>query len=185
MTSAVDVVNQALEFTAQQVTITALNDGSVAGNAAGVIYSVVVLMMLRRWNPDFARKTVPLSQAGQPYSPWLNSYQYPTDCVRARCLVPPTVDLFDPQPIRGNVAFVGGITVIQTNQANASLAYTSSATTENNWDPVFQWAVVRALAEPLAMAVAGRSDFAQTLFMEAAQLGQMSELVEDSAIRGG
>jgi hypothetical protein len=183
-----DVVNEALELTAQQVTITDLNDGSVAGNAAGVIYKVVVRMLLRKQNPDFARAYVPLTlitPAGTPFFPWALKYQYPFDAIRARCITPPSIpDPNDPQPVRAQIGFDLSTQklIIATNQANAGLVYTTDAQAENFWDQAFEWTVVRALAEPLSMALAGRPDFAQKLFMEAEQIAQESRGIEESVM---
>lgn len=189
MTSPVDIGNQALEFIAAQTTITALNDGTPAGNAIGVIYLPTVQMLLRQMDPDFARFTLttPTLSTGAPPPPWAFAYVYPTDCLRLRQIRPPpgAYDPFDPQPIVGNVAILllSGVPekAVLTDLANAQFVYTSSAVTENQWDTLFEQSVVRQLANPLAMAIAGRPDFAREILDEAARYEQISDLRDESS----
>jgi hypothetical protein len=191
MVASIDVVNYALELVAAQTVITALSDGTIAGNAAGVIYAPTVQMLLRQLDPDFARYTISLVLAGGVAvpTPWTFAYLYPTDCLRARQVAPPPggYNVFDPQPIRANVgfAFPGSVAtkIIATNQASAQLVYTTSLVTENQWDAIFLQAVIRQLANPLSMAIAGRPDFARELLDEAARYEQMAELADESMAR--
>lgn len=185
------VVNETLQMIGSQTQITALTDGSRAAKAASTVYSATVTLLLRELDPDFARFTaaLTLSAAPTPVQPWAFEYLYPSDCLRLRQVAPlaGSYDPNDPQPIRANVAFdvIGSVStkVILTNQASAVGIYTSSTPTEEQWDAVFQDAVVRRLGNPLAMALAGRPDFAEKLLMQSAQMASTAESVDDSGFR--
>lgn len=191
------VVNAALEQIAAQTQITSLADGSAAAKAANVVYVPTVELMLRELDPDFARFTAPLtlSAAIAPVVPWAYEYLYPSDMLRLRQVRPPgsgtgsLSDPNDPVPIRANVAFdtISAVVtkVILTNQVNALAVYTSSQITEAAWDSVFADAVIRRLANPLAMAASGRPDFAEKILMQSAMMAQTAEMVDDSGFRRG
>jgi len=197
MTTSADIVNESLELIASQAQITALNDGSVEGNAAAVVYAPTVQLLLRQLDPDFARLPsfeLSVTAAASVPSPWAYEYAYPADCLRLRQLAPPAsgpgslADPFDPVPIRGEVAFDPNgqgankpAKVILSNQQSALATYTTSLVTEDDWDPAFREAVVRRLANPLAMAIAGRPDFARELLEESERYAGLAELADDSA----
>lgn len=193
--TAVTVVNSALQQIATQFRITSLADGSAEANAASVVYAPTVDLMLRELDPDFARITSPLtlSAAVAPIPPWAFEYVYPTDMLRLRQVRPPGVgtgslsDPNDPQPIRANVAVdvIAAVPtkVILTNQVNALAVYTTSGVSEAIWDSVFFDAVVRRLANPLAMALSGRPDFAREILQQSAAMVQTAEAVDDSGFR--
>lgn len=190
------VVNEALEQIAAQTTITDLNDGTPAGDAAGVVYTPIINMLLRQLDPDFARTTIALTlldAAEIPaVVPYLFEYAYPLDCLNTRQVRPPPTgvgalfDPFDPLPVRWTVAYDPngggpqvGAKVILTNQQNAYLVYTTDQMTEAQWDAMFRQAVVGRLAMPLAMAIGGRPDFARALMEEAAAIASQTEMVDD------
>jgi hypothetical protein len=189
MTTPEDVVNQAIEYAGNQATISALNDGTPAGNAAGIIYAPTWQMVARQLDPDFARRTLPLALVTGGVLPpgWAFEYGYPSDCLRLRCLAPQpgSYDVFDPQLILGNVALdvILGTPqkVVFSNQPNAIGVYTSSDVIEDDWDMLFLQSVVRQLANPLAMALEGRPDFSRELLMQAMQYEQQAELSDESA----
>lgn len=192
-TNSVQVVNAALEQIASQDFITSLADGSPAAIAASVIYTPTVQLMLRELDPDFARYTaaLTLSAAPTPTPPWAYEYTYPGACVRLRQIRPASgaYDVNDPQPIRANVAFdviaTVATKVILTNQVNALAVYTTSAVTEAQWDSAFTDTVVRRLANPLAMALSGRPDFAKTILEQSAMMAQTAEMVDEGGFRRG
>ena len=193
------VVNEALQQIASQTQITSLADGSPSARYASVIYAPTVQLMLRELDPAFARFTVALAAPiglVTPVPPWAYEYAYPSDCVRARQVRPPLppttgslADSNDPVPVRANVAFdqPTNITtagkVILTNQQNALLVYTTLTVTEVQWDAAFTDAVVRRLANPLAMALSGRPDFAKNILMESAQMAATCEVIDDQGFR--
>lgn len=193
--SSTAVVNSALELIAAQTQITSLTDGSPAASAASVVYVPTVQLMLRELDPDFARYTVSLtlSAAVTPVVPWSYEYLYPTDCVRLRNVRPPAsgtgalADPNDPSPIRSNVAFdlIASVAtkVILTNQKNALGVYTTSSVVETDWDAAFGDAVARRLANPLALALSGRPDFANDILQQAARMASTCEIVDESSFR--
>lgn len=193
--SSTAVVNAALEFIASQAQITSLADGSPSARAANVVYIPTVQLMLRELDPDFARFTaaLALSAAVTPPPPWAYEYLYPADCVRLRNVRPPAsgpgalADPYDPIPINSNVAFdnISGTPtkVILTNQQNALAVYTTSAVVESDWDSIFADAVVRRLANPLAMALSGRPEFAKEILMQSAQMAATAERMDESSFR--
>ncbi len=298
----VDVVNAALQQVAAQTTITSLADGSQAADAALIIYTPTVELMLRLLEPDFARVTNTLALTGiTPQYPMTHEYGYPSDCLRLLQVRPTTYDALDPQPYRANIASeqigvgsitfsalptnsdtitlngavftwvtsgaspsnyqinitgntagavaiwlnhlqnsatyladpllnvanysetvtsanvasldityktagtagqsytlakscsvatlsgaslnVAGFEVIQTTLANALAVYISSTVTEAEWSPTFTDAVVRRLANPLAMALSGRPDFAKELLEQSMRSAAMDDAVDESMIR--
>lgn len=191
--SVQQVVNSALEQIASQAQITSLTDNSPAANAAQVVYGPTVNLLLRELDPDFARFTAALvaSGAATPVPPWAYEYLYPSDALRLRQVRPAvgSYDPSDPQPVRANVAFDLIATVptkvILTNQVSALAVYTTSQVTEAQWDSVFTDAVIRRLANPLAMALSGRPDFAKEILQQSAQMAQTAEAVDDSGFRRG
>lgn len=183
MTTSVDIVNRALALIDDQDEIAAFNDGTPAGDAAGLLYTATVQMLLRRLDPEFARTRVALVLAVGTVmpDPWTYAYQYPATCIRLRQVapMPGQYDPNDPQPVRAEVSWdaVAG-KVILTNQQSAVGVITSSTPNENLWDANFAEAVMRRLANPLAMAVAGRPDFAREVLEEAQADAQRAELNE-------
>lgn len=184
------VVNSALEQVAAQTQISTLTDGTPAANAAQVVYIPTVQLLLRELDPDFAQYTAALTLSGvaTPVVPWAYEYLAPTDMVRLRQIKPNTSAVnYDPSPIRAQVAFdiIATINtkVILTNQAGALAVYTSSSVAEAQWDAAFADAVVRRLANPLAMALAGRPDFAKEILMQSAQMAQTAASIDDSGFR--
>ena len=190
MATQAGIVNAALQLAGAQDQITALNDGSVAANAANVIYSIAVQLLLRQLDPDFARTHLSLGPVALTIpSVFTNGFAYPGNCLHLRQVAPPPsgngslADPFDPQPIRGEVAYDPGlgIRVILTNQANPIAIFTTQGVTEAQFDSAFTEALIRRLANPLAMALAGRPDFARELLEEAERYAGMQELADENA----
>lgn len=190
------IVNEALTFIDSQAFITNLTDGSVEANAAAVVYQPTMYLLMREMDPDFARTTAVLALAAtaSPLPPFQYEYLYPTDCLRARQVAPPPsglgalVDPYDPQPIPSEVAYDPNAQgaavpakVILTNQQNAWLSYTTSNATEADMDPAFVEAFARRLANPLAMAIAGRPDFAKEVLEQSERYAGLAELVDESS----
>ena len=198
MTTPADIVNQAFEFSGNQVQVTYTVGVWGGGNlsaelAAAALYVPTWQMVARQLDPDFARRTNPLAVTiGGTLPPgWAFEYGYPSDCLRLRTLAPPSgsYDPFDPQYIRKSVALdviLGSpVKVIFTNQVTALGVYTSSDLTENDWDALFTMAVVRQLANPLSMAMEGRPDYARELLAQALQYEQMADADDESSAKGG
>lgn len=186
--SAVQIVNEALQQIAAQTQISSLTDGSPAANFANVVYQPTVQLMLREIEPDFARLIAPLIVSGAAPFPWAHSYAYPADCVRLRQVMPTSlIDPNDPFPVRANVSVIGTpptlTKVILTNLSPAQAVYTSSSVTEAQFDAAFVDAVVRRLANPLAMAISGRPDFAREILETASAMVMTAESIDEGGFR--
>lgn len=189
--SAADVVNVSLELIASQSRITSLTDGTDPAQAANIVYAPTVQLMLREVDPDFARRNISLtlSAAPTPTPPWAYEYLYPADAARIRTLTPATngYDVNNPLPIRWNVYYdiisASPTKVIGSNQVNARAVFTSLSVPEALWDAVFVDAVARRLANPLAMALSGRPDFAREILEESARVASTAEMVDESSVR--
>lgn len=191
--SGADIVNQALELIDSQTFVTGVypnfTDGTpqnVVGSAANKVYAIARDLLLQVTEPEFARLIVAAQPAAlgalQPILPWQYEYLYPDDGIRVRRIRPPKsgagalADPNDPLPVRGLIAYDNrvGIKAILTNQQNAFIVYTSNSIPEAVWDSVFVEAMSRRLANPLAMAIAGRPDFAKELLAESQQFASLS-----------
>lgn len=189
--TSASIVNQALEQIASQSRITSLADNTPEAKYALIVYAPTVQVMLRTMDPDFARFTaaLTLSAAVTPVPPWAFEYLYPADMLRLRQVRPAAgaYDPNDPQPVRANVAtdLIANVLtkVILCNQANALAVYTSSAVTEAMWDAAFEDAVVRRLANPLAMALSGRPDFAREILQQSGQMAMIADSVDEGGFR--
>ena len=171
MTTVVDVVNMALLEGGQRVTIASLTENSVAAQTASVLYTPKIQMLLRAAPWDFARRQVTLSQlkatyinnvlsTNPPPSPWSYEYAYPSDCIKARFVIPtqPTSSSLMISPAGGTVQtpnygtytampFVVATDydtnnqpnkVILTNLNQAQLIYVADLSQlPNLWDPLF------------------------------------------------
>src|ERR1700691_5589710 len=102
--TAASIVNQALQQSVAQATVTGVNptfEGSAAGNAAGILYTPAVQLLLRQEDYEFARASAALTPSGvTPIYPWSYGYLYPTHCMKIRSVVPATWAANDPQPVR-------------------------------------------------------------------------------------
>lgn len=191
-TTQLAVCNTALELIKSQDLLTGGNFPTFIGSpaiatAANVLYGPVRDLLLREINPEFSRitiagTTVPLG-AASVIAPWAYEYFYPADGLRIRQVRPPMSgagalpDPNDPIPIRAAVAYdpnaqifssagnvvSTGAKVVLTNQQNALIVYSSNVPPESTWDPDFAEAMARRLANPFAMAIAGRPDYAREL----------------------
>lgn len=185
------VVNSALEHIGVQKQIAAINDGSAEANAAGVVYNPLAQLLLREMDPAFARVTGVLTLTGQPPAPpWAYVYNYEAEFIRVRQIRPPPsgpgalADPFDPQAILYQIYFdpIQGVS-IGTNQQNAWAVYTTANVTEVQWDAAFADAFIRRLANPLAMALAGRPEEAVQLLQSSAQMVKTADAVDEGRFR--
>lgn len=190
---AVTIVNAALAEIGAQASVSSINpsDGSAEGNVASLLYNIKIddLMRAAHWN--FTRYQAPLTllKAAKgtpenptgtttliPPSPWVYSYAYPSDCLKARYILPifPTVGGQVPFTTADNTAipgytsdfavrFISGtdtdangnkVRVILTNMSQATLVYTSRITDPNLWDPSFVQAAISYLGAWFVNALA-------------------------------
>lgn len=178
--TATTLVNRALQQIAARATVTGTNpsfDGTAAGNAAGILYTPAVNMLLREQDYEFARTSTALTvSAATAQYPWAYSYVYPTDCMRIRSVVPAAWTAADPQPVRWSEAeqSISGVLtrVILCNEPSATLVYSTNNVTETQFDAKFEETLVRYLASALVMALGGRPDFSKEMLGVAGQMTQ-------------
>lgn len=179
-TTPASITNQALQQIAGQTGVTGtppLFDGTTAGLAAGILYTPTVNLLLRELDPEFARTVATLAVIAPTIpAPWTNAYRYPTDCQRIRQVWPATYNTLDPQPILWSEqdALLTGVhtRTIFTNFAAAQITYTTSNVTEDEWDPIYQEAVVRLLASELVIAIGGRPDLSKEKLGESGEIAR-------------
>ena len=104
MSDPVSVVNEALQDIGAQATVSSISpsDGSTEGDAASILYTPTLEMLLRAAHWNFSRRQVTLTllaaAAGTPEnstgvapfppSPWAYEYAYPSDALKARFVLP-------------------------------------------------------------------------------------------------
>jgi hypothetical protein len=103
MTTPVDIVNRALQAIGAQATITSLDPPDALSTEAAVanmLYTSRIQALLRAAHWNFARYQGPLTVLTQtinpdgtiptyaPPLPWLYEYAYPSDCIKARFILP-------------------------------------------------------------------------------------------------
>jgi hypothetical protein len=193
MTSPTDVCNLALLETGSRVSINSLTDNTPQAIVANQFYTPKIQALMRAAAWVFLRKTLALTQLkaavvnGQPSSnpppqPFLFEYAYPSDCLRARFLIPyqtpqpsgspplttaPNVAPFAIRPPT-SVPFVVGsdtdsngnpIRVILTNMYQALLIYDADLSQMPDlWDPMFLSAATAFLASYFITALARNKD---------------------------
>lgn len=121
MTSAVDVCNVALTEIGNRVAISDFNDGTPAANAAAILYTPKMQLLARAapWDSNRAQITLTVLKerytdgavsADPPPQPWNFQYAWPSDCLRARFLIPTATEQTAGTPLTTapNVAMVYG-----------------------------------------------------------------------------
>ena len=182
-----DVLNLALVEIGSRVLITNLaTDTSAQGITSRILYPAKMTALLRAANWDFARGQETLTvwkaavingvtSSNPPPQPWLYSYLYPPDVIKARFVLP-TIPVQPPgvpltsapnniarvPPVPTGIPFVPGtdvdpnnnpIRVILTNLPNAQLIYTKDLSQlPDTWDPLFLSAATAFLASYLIQA---------------------------------
>lgn len=172
----VTLYNMALGKVGTRTTVSATTEGSNEANSCNTFYAATRDAMLRAAPWNFCRKQLLLTQlktsqdiSNPPPAPWAFEYSYPSDCLKARFILPQvstdaTVNGIpitsaglsaQPQYVMGPpVKFMVGldqdgsgnnIRVILTNQFQAQLVYTAAVTDPNLFDPEFIEALTSAL----------------------------------------
>ena len=187
----VQVCNLALSEMGSRVLLNALTDNSPQAQCANLNYTPRVQMLLRAASWDFARAQINLSVFKQalvngavsnnpPPQPWLFSYLWPSDCLKARFILPtipvqpsgtPLTTAPNPiarvPPVPTGIPFVVGtdlnisgnatspVKVILTNLPNAQLVYTRDLSQlPDQWDSLFLSATTALLGSYFINALA-------------------------------
>lgn len=182
----VDVVNIALTQGGIQATISQLGEPSAEGQAAAILYEPKINSLYRSANWNFARKQANLSllkatiingvqSTDPPPVPWLYEYAWPSDCIRARFIIPyfNQMGAISPPLTTANTPMIPAILgepsiefvvgqdtvngnaskVILTNMQNAILVYTQKIDDPGMWDSSFLDAAVAYLGAWLLNAL--------------------------------
>lgn len=190
---AVTIVNSALAEIGAQASVSSINpsDGSAEGNVASLLYQTKIDDLHRAAHWNFTRFQTPLTliKAAKgtpenplgtttliPPAPWAYSYAYPSNCLKARYILPimPTIGGQVPFTTADNAAvpgytsdfavkFITGIDldplgnqvrVILTNMSQATLVYTARVSDPNLWDANFTQAAISYLGAWFVNALA-------------------------------
>ncbi len=182
MTSDVDICNKALSELGKGPLISALDENSVAAEQCALHYNSLREQLLRAAPWGFSRKTLSLTTLGlltddppaAPY-PWAVKYLYPPDCLKMRYILPPPWPNSDVNPnvsqgqpaawcapsraYRYLVSYDDTVSpprrVLLSNVTSALAVYTVNVTDANLFDPLFENALVMALASKLVMPLTG------------------------------
>ena len=188
MLTSTNVANQAINLIGDNmpaITGVAPNfDSSTAGKAAAQFYALCVNAAARQFGWDFARKQVVLTPTGNsaPLG-FLYEYAYPSNGVQVWQIMPGAIsDPNNPLPVNWTIgnAVVASVQakVIWCNLPGAIAIY-NNAPNESTWDPLFQMAVVRLLANAMSMAIAGKPDVAEAMLQSGAAFEKLGESRDD------
>lgn len=154
--SPTDIVNLSLADIGFKGRISNLYDGSAASKKALDVYGQTRDALLRKADFGFAEHIISavLTGAAAP-APWSVEYVYPTDCIRVRDMFGPEylADKNNPLPVLYTIANAAAGRVIWTNEASATLVYTSRVTDPTAWDVIFIESLVTEIGKRLAMVL--------------------------------
>lgn len=194
MSGEVNIANRALLGIGARAQVSSINpsDGSVEGDAISLLWTPTFEQIGRAapWNCLRVQKTLTLLMAATgtpenpdgttlplPPTPWLYAYQYPSDCLLFRYIVPslpaneaggstPPTTISNSAgswiPNNGMIPFAvatdedlnhSPITVVLTNQDQAQAVYNRNLPNPVMWDSMFQQAMVSALGAFLVPAL--------------------------------
>lgn len=150
--------------------------------------AVLTLLKAAPGTPEFTGVVSNVWNNSYPPPPWLYSYAYPSDCVRARYIIPVNTGVYPSTPIfsvsletgslvnGAPVRFNTGqdlddtgnqIRVILTNQPQALLVYTAQTNDPNMWGADYVMALSLTLAAYLVPSLSGDKKLQANLFAAA------------------
>lgn len=207
----VTLYNMALGKVGTRTTVSATTEGSTEANQCNVHYAPTRDKVLRSAPWNFCRKQALLTQLKSSIdvnstcpSPWGFEYAWPSDCLRARFILPQipasaqlggipltsagasATPLFTMGP---PVKFIVGVDsdtsgntvrVILTNQYQAQLVYTFAATDSNLFDAEFIEALTTALAANIALNLTGDKEITKLLKVDANRLAKEASATNGS-----
>ncbi len=194
MTTDIDICNMALSEIGSQTLITSIGEATPAGQQSELYYNQMRQKLLRTAPWGFARKTITLTELGtlaegtSPY-PWLVKYEYPSDCMKFRYIIPPPAFLVSDDvpdvssglivpwcgPSRafrflpaidtdGDTPTPNVVKVLLSNVPSAYGVYTVDVEDPNLWEPLFVDALVMLLAYKFVMPLAGNAGMKSDYF---------------------
>jgi hypothetical protein len=209
VTSRVDLTNRALAAIGTRSTIAAMDEGGNESNNASLVYDATRQELIRAapWNFATATAQLALLKAArgtaenatstgawtnaEPPPGWSYQYAYPSDCLRARKVVPNVVSapagtspiypsslagavtsLWDQPGVRFTIATDkdandNPYTCVLVNLDQALICYLRDIAVEDLWDPMFAEAMVCALAGKLANPLTGDKALAKLMMQQA------------------
>ena len=195
MSSQVQLCNLALDAAHARSSISSIGESSAEGQACARHYEPALEAVLRSAHWNFARKQLTLSLLKDatktpPDSvpqPWSYEYAYPSDCLRARRVLPQMSGVGaaafpgwqGPQQFMPAVSFIIGqdddsagnpIPVVLTNEPQAQLVYTVRVTNPQLFDAEFEQAFVFYLGSRLCGPLTGDKELTLNLFQQAQAL---------------
>lgn len=168
MISKVQIFNMALARIGVSQFVQSVDERSNEANVCRLFFDAVVEFALRDADWNCARRYTPLALAAGDIPTgvlWRYMYAYPSDCLMARAVLPPTVRIpRADQRIPFEVANVlsGGndIKVIFTDKAEAVLRYTKNITNITLFDPIFVSGIAYLLGSEVATPLSVKPDVA-------------------------
>ena len=191
--SQIAIANMALDVIGTRSTIASLAEGSNEANAIARHWDNAADSVLRAAHWNFAKKQLALTllqdgtNGGTVPVPWLYEYAYPSDCVLFRQIMPmmqveplsspgvpgqpaplvaygppPRFTVMTDQDINQNP-----ITVVCTDQPQATAIYTFRNTNTAMWDPLFVQAFAAYLGARVCLALTGDKNTARMALQEA------------------
>lgn len=151
--SSVKICNMGLSHIGAKATIESLTEASPTAKACNLWYDWSRIQTLEDhdWNFARVRKVLALTEE-EPYDDWLYRYEYPSNCVNARWIVPVSTD-DDAVPFEVGVTDDGETKCILTNMPDATLVYTfdlsNPALFSSRFVDALSWRVAYHIAFPL------------------------------------
>ena len=195
MSSQVQLCNLSLDAAGARSSISSIGENSAEGQACARHYEPALEAVLRSAHWNFARKQVNLSllkdaTLNPPQTvpqPWCYEYAYPSDCLRARRVLPQMSGTGgaaypgwqgSPQNLPAVSFLIGqdndssgnAIPVVLTNEPQAQLVYTVRVTNPQLFDAEFEQAFIFYLASRLCGPLTGDKQLALSLFQQAQAL---------------
>jgi hypothetical protein len=161
-----DVCNLALDRIGYPTSIASIYEGSAASRVALRQYAQTRDGLLKAWDWQFAERFVAAVDAGQtPPPPWLYEFEYPSDCLRVRYVMPAAPGSYpvnDPYPVLfsefNDTRISPPTKTVLTNISPATIVYTGQVSIPSEWDAGFVDALAEALARRFAVALTRSAD---------------------------
>ena len=152
MASEVSISNLGLAGLGHKSFIQSMDEASVEARYAKLFFDPTRRSTLRAHPWNFATSRVDLALLGDGPRPWTYTYALPTACLKARYIVPSVTGIKIPFELGLNTA--GTARVIHTNEANATLVYTSNVSNVDLFDPLFSDTLAANLSARFAPVIA-------------------------------
>jgi hypothetical protein len=151
MISDVGICNLALSHIGLGA-IESLDEASPAADQCKTVFAAGRDAVLRSHPWNFATKRKALADLGTPPTDWLYRYEYPSDCLKARSILPLT-QTDPPSPFETAIDASLSTRVLFCDQAAATLIYTAQIADPNMFDAsfvrCFSWFLATEIAYPL------------------------------------